>query len=254
MLKPLVRILLSILVVVAPPAAAITADEIVAKNVEARGGAAALASLKSLRRTGRFVRPGRNVLITLSEVKARPGMIRQEATYQGLTKVQAWGGEKGWQIQPFEGRKDPALMSEDDAKPFRLAADLDGPLVDSKAKGHALEYLGTEDVDGTLAHKLRVQLKWGGGVTVWIDPDTWMVIRDLQTTVSRGAERQTETDYGDYERVGGVYVAMSEESGPRNSPPASRGTSMYDKAEANVAVAADAFAFPAKAALAGAGR
>ncbi|HEX7528180.1 MAG TPA: hypothetical protein VF425_03665, partial [Thermoanaerobaculia bacterium] len=49
-------------------AAAITADEIVAKNVEARGGAAALASLKSLRRTGRFVLPGRNLLVTLSEV------------------------------------------------------------------------------------------------------------------------------------------------------------------------------------------
>ncbi len=235
-------------------AAASTADEIVAKNVEARGGAAALTSLKSLRRTGRFVLPGRNLLITLTEVRERPGRIRQEATYQGLTQIQAFDGEKGWQVQPFEGRKDPALMSEDDAKPFRLAADLDGVFVNAKAKGHTLEYLGTEDVDGTLAHKLRVGLKWGGEVTVWIDPDTWMVIRDLQTSTVRGAEQVTETDYGDYERVGGVYVPMSEESGPRNSPPASRGKSIYDKAEANVAVARDAFAFPAAAAPAGASR
>ena len=110
-------------------------------------------------------------------------------------------------------------MSEDDAKPFRLAADLDGPWVDAKAKGHTLEYLGTEDVDGTLAHKLRVQLKWGGDLTVWIDPDTWMVIRDLQKAMVRGAEQEVETDYGDYEKVGGVYLPMSEESGPRNSPP-----------------------------------
>ncbi len=139
-------------------------------------------------------------------------------------------------------------MSEDDAKPFRIAADLDGPFVDAKAKGHAVEYLGTEDVDGTLAHKLRVRLKWGGDVTVWIDPDTWMVIRDLQTVMVRGAEQQVETDYGDYEKVGGVYVPMSEESGPRNSPPASRGKSIYEKAEANVGVPADAFAFPANAA------
>jgi hypothetical protein len=236
-------------------AAAITADEIVAKNVEARGGAAALASLKSVRRTGRFVLPGQNLLISLSEVKERPGRIRQEGTYQGLTQIQAWDGEKGWQVQPFEGRKDPALMSEDDAKPFRLAADLEGPFVDAKAKGHTLEYLGTEDVDGTLAHKLRVRLKWGGDVTVWIDPDTWMVVRDLQTRAVRGAEQEVETDYGDYEKAGGVFVPMSEESGPRNSPPASRVKSIYDKAEANVAVARDAFAFPAKAAApAGAGR
>ena len=235
--------------------AAITADEIVARNVEARGGAAALASLKSLRRTGRFILPGRSLLITVSEVKERPGRIRQEGTFQGLTQVQAFDGEKGWQVQPFEGRKDPALMSEDDAKPFRIAADLDGTFVDAKAKGHTVEYLGTEDVDGTLAHMLRVRLKWGGDVTVWLDPDTWMVIRELQTLTVRGAEQQVETDYGDYEKVGGVFVPMSEESGPRSSPPAARAKSIYDKAEANVAVAADAFAFPAKAAApAGAGR
>ena len=146
-------------------------------------------------------------------------------------------------------------MSEDDAKPFRLAADLDGAWVDAKAKGHALEYLGTEDVDGTLAHKLRVRLKWGGEVTVWIDPDTWMVIRDLQKSTVRGAEQESETDYGDYEKVGGVYLPMSEESGPHNSPPSSRGKSIYDKAEVSFAVAPDTFAFPVRiAAPAGAGR
>jgi hypothetical protein len=110
-------------------------------------------------------------------------------------------------------------------------------------------------VDGTLAHKLRVPLKWGGDLTVWIDPDTWMVIRDLQRLTVRGAEQQVETDYGDYEKVGGVYVPMSEESGQRNSPPASRGKSIYEKAEANAAIPPDAFAFPTKpAAPAGAGR
>lgn len=253
--KPTLHVLpVLLLLAAAAPALAITAEEIVTKNVEARGGGAALASLKSLRRTGRLVLPGQNILIMLTEVRERPGRIRQEATYQGLTQIQAWDGRKGWQVQPFEGRKDAALLSEDDTGPLRLAADLDGPFVDAKAKGHALEYLGTEDVDGTLAHKLRVRLKWGGDVTVWIDPDTWMVIRDLQTRTVRGAEQEVETDYGDYEKAGGVWVPMSEESGPRNSPPASRVKSIYDNAEANVAIARDAFAFPAKAAPAGAGR
>jgi hypothetical protein len=241
-----VRILPSLVFLATSPAFAITAEEIVAKNVEARGGAAALASLKSLRRTGAFVLPGRNLLITVNDVRMRPGRVRQEATYQGLTQIQAFDGEKGWQVQPFEGRKEPSFMSDDDAKPFRLAADLDGPWVNARAKGHTLEYLGTEDVDGTLAHKLRVTLKWGGDVTVWIDPDTWMVIRDLQRTVVRGAEQEVETDYGDYEKVGGVYVPMSEESGPRNSPPSTRGQSVYDKAQASVAVTPDVFTFPVK--------
>ncbi len=232
---------------------AITADEIVAKNVEARGGAAALAAVKSLRRTGRFVSPGSSSLITLSQVVERPGRVREETTYQGLTAVEAFDGAKAWQVQPFEGRKEAALMSDDDAKPLRLEADLDGPWVNATAKGHTLEYVGTEDVDGTLAHKLRVKLAWGGEITVFFDPDTWMAIRERRKTVVRGAERERETDLGDYEKAGGVFVPMSEETGPKDSPSASRGKVVWEKAEANVAVAKDAFAFPAPAAK-GAGR
>jgi outer membrane lipoprotein-sorting protein len=240
---------------VASAAGAITAEEVVAKNVEARGGAAALAALHSLRRSGRLVVPGQSVLITLSDLRVRPGRVREEATFQGLTQIRAFDGSKAWQIQPFEGRKDPAMMTDDDARPLRYAADLDSAWVDAKAKGHTLEYLGTEEVDGTVAHKLRVRLKWGDEVTVWIDPDTWMVMRELRRTVARGAEQETETDYSDYERVAGVYVPMSEESGPRNSPSSAKTKSVWEKAEANIPVAADAFAFPEKAAApAGASR
>ncbi len=230
------------------PLLAITADEIVAKNVEARGGAAALAAVKSLRRTGRYVRPGSSTLVTVSQVVERPGRVREETTYQGLTEVEAFDGAKAWRVDPFEGRKEPAFMSADDAKPLRLAADLDGPWVDAKAKGHALEYLGTEDVDGTLAHKVRVTLAWGGEITVFFDPDTWMAIRERRKTTVRGAERERETDLGDYEKVGGVFVPMSEETGPKGSASASRGKVVWEKGEANVAVPKHAFAFPASAA------
>jgi hypothetical protein len=46
-------------------------------------------------------------------------------------------------------------MSADDTKSLMEDADIDGPLVDWKAKGSTVEYLGTEDVDGTQAHKLK---------------------------------------------------------------------------------------------------
>jgi hypothetical protein len=234
------------LALAAPAATTITAEEIVANNVAARGGAGALAALHSLRRSGRLVLPGQSTLITVSDLRQRPGRVRQELTFQGLTRVRAFDGAKAWQVQPFEGRKEPATMTDDEAKPLRLDADLDGAWVDAKAKGYTLEYLGTEDIDGTVAHKLRVRLKSADEVTVWIDPDTWMVMRDLRKLVVRGVERETETDYGDYEKVGGVYVPMSEESGPRNSPASSKSKAIWDKAEANITVAGDAFAPPAQ--------
>jgi hypothetical protein len=224
---------------------ALTADEIIARHVEARGGLASLEALKSLKRSGRLVIPGANIELSASEVRVRPDKIRQEYTLQGMTAVQAWDGHEAWQIQPFEGRKDPERMPADEAKPLAVAADIDFPLVNYQAKGSKVEYLGLEEVDGTPAHKLRVELASGDDITYYIDPDTWMIIRDVQKRDVRGAEQVTETDYGDYEKVQGVWVPMTEASGPKGSNDSQKQQVVYDHAEGNGAVDAKAFSFPA---------
>jgi outer membrane lipoprotein-sorting protein len=226
----------------APP----TADEIIARSIEARGGAAKLEAIKMLERSGRLLIPGYNIELTVRELKTRAGEYRQDVTLQGLTQIEAYDGHQAWTVQPFQGRKDPSLMSADEAKALKLAADLDLPLVDYRRKGHTVEYLGLEDIDGTPAHKLRVRLQWGDEATYWIDPDTWMVIRELDRQSIRGAEQLTETDYGEYERVAGVYFPMTEQQGPKDSDASQKQKVVYDKARANVAVAPSEFAFPAQ--------
>ncbi len=226
-------------------AAAPSADEIIARNVAARGGADKLRALAVLKRSGRLVVPGMRMELKVVEWQTAAGDYRQDLTLQGLTAVQAYDGHDAWQVQPFEGRKDPARMSADEAKGFALAADIEGPFVRYQAKGHSVEYLGTEDVDGTPAHAIRVHLKWGDEATYWIDPDTWMVIRELDRQTIRGAEQLVETDYGEYEKVAGVYVPMTEEQGPKGSDPARRQKYVYDTAEANVPVPPGEFEFPA---------
>ncbi|HUO95016.1 MAG TPA: hypothetical protein VMT92_02185 [Steroidobacteraceae bacterium] len=221
-----------------------TADEIIAHNVEARGGAEKLHALTVLKRTGRLVIPGARIELKVTEWKTAAGEYRQDVTLQGLTAVQAYDGHDAWQVQPFQGRKDPSRMSADEAKGFALAADIAGAFVDYKRKGHRVEYLGLDEVDGTPAHKIRVSLKWGDEATYWIDPDTWMVIRELDRQTLRGAEQWSETDYGEYEQVGGVWVAMTEETGAKGSEPAHRQKFVYESAEANVAPPAGAFTFP----------
>jgi len=224
---------------------AITADEIIARHIEARGGLAKLEALTSLKRSGRLVLPGANIEVSVVDTRVRPDKIRQEFTLQGMTAVQAWDGHQGWQIQPFQGRKDPERMSADEAKPLAIAADLDFPLVDYKAKGARVEYLGLEEVDGTPAHKLRVDLASGDDVIYFIDPDTWMIIRDVQKREVRGAEQVSETDYGDYEKVQGVWVPMTEASGPVGVDATQKQQVVFDRAEGNGAVDAAIFAFPA---------
>ena len=92
------------LFIVCTGAYALTADELVAKNVEAKGGAAALKAVQSVRRQGRMIIDGGQYVLDVLETKQRPGSIRFEASLQGLTQVQAYDGKEGWKIDPFEGR------------------------------------------------------------------------------------------------------------------------------------------------------
>jgi len=144
--------------------------------------------------------------------------------------VQAYDGIQAWQINPFFGRKDPEKLSADDAKGMgEDAADFAGTLVDYKAKGYTLDYLGTEDVDGTEAHKLRVTRSNGDVTYVYLDPDYFLEVRTVNRRIEHGVPNETVIDYGDYEKVNGVYFPFAQESGPNAQPIARRCSSTRPK-------------------------
>jgi hypothetical protein len=222
-----------------------TVDQLVAKNVEAKGGAEALHALQSVKLTGKMLVNQGQVQFAFAQTKKRPAAVRNEYTLQGMTIVQAYDGNEGWKISPFQGRKDPEKMSADDLKSLMEDAEVDGPLVDWKEKGSTVEYLGTEDVDGTQAHKLKVTLKNGGVNYVYLDPEHFLEIRILSQRMEHGAQVETETDLSDYEKVNGVYLPLSLESGRKGDPDKQK--IIIDKSEGNVPVDDATFKFPATA-------
>jgi photosystem II stability/assembly factor-like uncharacterized protein/outer membrane lipoprotein-sorting protein len=234
----------ALLTLSAGPARALTVDEIVAKAVEARGGLAKIEAIQSVRATGKVVFGGGEFSIEagFGLLQKRPGMIRSETTLQGLTAVEAFDGQEGWNLSPFQGRRDAQKGSADDARAFAQRADIEGPLVHWREKGHRVEYLGTEDVDGTPAHKLRVSLKDGDTKYIFLDPDYFLEIREETVARVRGAERIVEADLGSYEQVGGVWFPFSIESGRKGAPRNSRVT--IERAEVNVEVDDGLFKFP----------
>jgi hypothetical protein len=225
-----------------------TVDALVARNIEAKGGIDALHAVQSLRLKGKMlVNQGQQgqLEFTYTQTKKRPGQIRTEATLQGMTLVQAYDGTEGWKISPFGGRKDPEKMSADDAKSLVEDAEIDGPLVDWEAKGSTVEYLGPEDVDGTLAHKIKVVRRNGDVSYVYLDPDHFLEIRILTQRIEQGAQVEVETDLGEYEKIAGVFFPFSIEAGPKGS--SGKQKIILEKAEANVPVDAVEFKFPATA-------
>lgn len=208
-----------------------TADALVAKTLEASGGADKLRAIKTMHIVGRL-RLGGGIEAKTESFAIAPDKIRFEFSLQGLTAVNAWDGKQAWAIQPFQGRRDPQKTSDDDAKSLILAADIAGPLLDWKAKGSRIEYLGTEDIDGTDAHKLRVTFKNGDSRVSFIDPDHFLEIRIEDHQIIRGQEQVNTTDLGEYAMVNGVYF------------PFEQGQNHIESIEVNTPIDASIFAFP----------
>ena len=119
------------------PAWAVTADELVAKNIQARGGADKLRAITSMHTLGKM-RLGGGLEAKTESFAMGPDKYRQELSLQGLTAVQSWDGQQGWTINPFQGRRDPQKLSGDDTKDLAQSADLAGPLFDAQKKGERI--------------------------------------------------------------------------------------------------------------------
>ena len=219
-----------------------TVDELVAKNIEAKGGLDQIKAVKTRRITGRAEQSDGPPLAVVIE-NARPDHIRQDITVAGMTMVQAYDGKAGWMIRPFSGRKDPQLMGEDDLRDLTLDADIDGPLVDYKAKGNTVEYMGHDTVDGDDALRLKVTLKNGDILYYDLDPDTYLEIRRGSQEFIRGSVKEQVTEYGSYKPVEGVMYPFSMAIWPKSDPTQAL-TVTIDKVEVNVPLAESVFAVP----------
>lgn len=247
--------------VLAPIAHAQTLDEIMAKHYEAQGGLPLLQKMTTARITGKMqIGPGMEAPLTME--KKRPGKVRMDFTFSGMTGTTAFDGTQGWQVMPFMGKKDPEAMSADDAKEVEQQADFDGPLVDWKAKGHALELIGKESVEGAETFKLKLTRKNGQVEFYYIDTETFLILKQTAKRTVRGTEVDGESLFSDYKEVDGIMFAFSMTNGVVGSE--QKQTMTFEKIEIDpaiddarfhmpaVAAAADSTAAPAKPAAAAA--
>jgi hypothetical protein len=223
-------------------ASAQTADEIVEKFIKTVGGMEKIQAVKSLRRVGKYDGGGGFEAAIVEENK-RPDLVRQEFSIQGMTGVTAYDGRAGWKVEPWNGKKDVEALSEEEMKGIVEDSDLDGPLVNYRAKGVKVEYAGMDEVEGTDAYKLKVTLASGDVRFYYMDTDYFVPIKIDTKRMVRGAVREYETILGDYKEVGGWYLPFSVESGVKGSSFRQKVT--YEKIEANVALDDARFARPA---------
>jgi hypothetical protein len=195
-------------VALAVPAGGQSADALVAKYLEARGGREKLAAIRSLRMTGKLEMGDVEGSLVI-EIK-RPASVRSELTVDGQVAVQAYDGKNAWGIPPGgTPQRLPAAMAEDVA----ARADIDGPLVDSAAKGYQVELVGDRELDDGPAWDLKLTRKDGAVDHYFLDAKSYLLVRTESHRKVQGHELVAETTFEDYGKVGGVLWPHTIESG-----------------------------------------
>jgi outer membrane lipoprotein-sorting protein len=233
-------------VVVLSAAAAVcaeTVDEIVAKNLQAKGGAEKWKQVSSVKMTGKVTMQGMELPLTV--YAKRPHYTRQEMTIKDQKLVQAFDGTTAWLINPMTGSEAPQELPAPVTEMMKKTSDFDGPLLDYKAKGNTIELVGKEklgDADGTEVYHLKVTMKGGDIHHYYLDASKGIELKKGQEVDLGTGEKQTlETEMSDYRQVDGVLVPHSIRQMMNGKPVAQMS---IDKVEFNAVVEDTLFRMP----------
>jgi outer membrane lipoprotein-sorting protein len=215
-------------------------DEIIKKNVEARGGLEKLKALQSVRFSGKLTVQGFDIPTTMT-VK-RPGSVRMESSVPGSSVIQAYDGTTGWMVNPYAGAPEPKQLTGDELDDLKENADLDGSLIDYKAKGFAVELVGKEDFNGSSVYKIKITKRAGSSEFAYIDATSFLQVRASAQRVQQGRTVEFDSTFGDFRPVNGVLFPFKIET----KADGNMFVIALDKSEANVTVDDAIFKFPGK--------
>lgn len=211
----------------------LSAADIVAKNVAARGGLQAWRSVQTMTLTGKLgaggnqratlavpnpagrkaqgliapQRPVEEVQLPFALELKRPSKMRFELQFKGDTAIQAFDGTLGWKLRPFLNRREIEPYSPEETKIASAQGELDGFLIDYAAKGTRVELDGMAKVEGRDAYQLKLTLKNGDVKHVWVDAQTFLETK-IEGRPRRldGTYHPVEIYYRDYHTVNGLQI------------------------------------------------
>lgn len=183
--------------------AAQNVDDLVAKNVQAKGGAERLQAVLTMKQTAHVTFQGMTGMITV--YGKRPNLVRQEIEIGGQKIVNAFDGTTAWSINPFAGSGQPVAISGPQADEIKMQSDFDSPLVNYKAKGYELELVGVENLGGREAYHLKLTSKEHRVQQLYLDAKTNLEIK----IVGDPQMGSVENELSNYREIQGLKLPFT---------------------------------------------
>ena len=231
-------------------------DDIVARNLQARGGAEKLKAMTSAKITGDVDQRGMKIhIVTWAK---RPNYMRREmdatppsptpgrasipGTMGPIKAVVASDGAHVWMINPMMGGGAQEITGPQ-ADMAKADADFDSVLLDYKAKGTAIQLVGTEPINGKPAYHLKITKKNGLVQHYYLDVETALEVRTASEVDQDGSKATMATDLSNYQTVDGLTMPFTMKQSLNGAPVAEITISKW---EVNIPVDDDLFKMPGK--------
>jgi len=185
-------------------AAAQTADEIIKKVLDARGGVQKIKAVQSERVSGHvsFAQGMEGTFVV--ELK-RPLKMRVEITVEGQKIIRGYDGKSsGWMVNPFSENKGAEPLPPEDLKNISDESDFDGPLMDYKSKGNQIELAGKEMLDDKPVYRLKLTNKYGDVRSYFFDASSFLLLKWEGVRKSGDQEVPWESFFSDFHEVQGL--------------------------------------------------
>ena len=203
--------------------AAMTAEQIIDKSVDVRGGLAAWRKIDTLIWEGHLESQRSTVpSLPFRLEEKRPGKSRFEINEPSQRSLRVFNGTSGWKMKfGQDGRPEIKQFTSQEVRFARSASGLEGPLIDYRAKGSKVELEGVEELDGRKTYRVGVTLGMAERQTVWIDAQSFLEARyDRPTYDKAGAKGVVSLRFREYKVVEGLAVpAVIEISGAAGGQP-----------------------------------
>jgi hypothetical protein len=195
-----------------PAAAELSAAQIVARNVAARGGLEAWRKVESMVWTGHLESthtPTPSMPFLLDQ--KRPNKTRFELHAMGDHTVRVFDGAQGWVSHTgSDGRPNVKPYTPEEIRYARSERAIDAPLIDLAAQGSTAALAGVEKLEGRKVYHLSLSQGSGEREDVWVDAQTFLDVKVARMTYgANGAPRIVPTLYRDFKPFDGLQIPVT---------------------------------------------
>jgi outer membrane lipoprotein-sorting protein len=197
-----------LLAFITAPAHSQTAKDILAKYIEAQGGAKALAAINDTTISGNMDLAAMGLSATLTMYQKEPNKMRMDIEVMGMVITQAFDGEIAWMVNPQTGATEQ--LPENMTQEFKRQALGNQALLNPDKFGIKYDFAGKEKIDDKEYLVLTQTTADGHVTTMYIDPATYLTYKTKGKALDQsGNEVMAESIVGDYKKVDGVLLAHS---------------------------------------------